>query len=96
MTDREKLIKLLDRFTDDHSSWTYDELADYLLANGVIVPTCSCAECKYLKIVDEAPIFAKCNNSKVIRTFLYFEEDTRKASCEYAEEKLKELNKGGK
>ena len=38
MTDRDKLIKLLDRFTDDHNSWKDDELADYLLANGVIVP----------------------------------------------------------
>ena len=90
MTDRDRLIDLLWDCNDKRLEF-FGEFADYLLANGVIVPTCSCAECKYLKIVDEAPIFAKCNNSKVIRTFLYFEEDTRKASCEYAEEKLKKI-----
>lgn len=93
MTDR--ITEILKAYTKKHnisaSSVILEEYAEELLANGVIVPPCNCAECKYLKIVDEAPIFAECSNPKVIRKFLYFEEDTRKASCEYAEEKLKEL-----
>jgi hypothetical protein len=40
MTDRERLIKLYDNFTDTHPSWYAEELADYILANGVIVPPC--------------------------------------------------------
>lgn len=35
---RDRLVKLLDGFTDTHYCWTDDELADHLIANGVIVP----------------------------------------------------------
>jgi hypothetical protein len=87
MSDRERLMELI---TKEVPRPKADALAYHLLANGVIVPPCNCVECKHFKIVDKAPIFAECSNPKVIRKFLYFEEDTRKASCEYAEAKLKE------
>lgn len=102
MTDREKLIQDLLPITDNYLNTSEDkhftpnttiaDVADLLIEKGWIRPPCNCSECKHLKIVDKAPIFAECSNPKVIRKFLYFEEDTRKASCEYAEEKLKELN----
>ena len=46
MTDREKLIELLKKA--DSATWgqTYETYADYLLANGVIVPI-RCENCEY-------------------------------------------------
>ena len=38
MTERKKLIELLDRAFDTPDGMTAEELADHLLANGVIVP----------------------------------------------------------
>ena len=37
---RDRLVKLLDGFTDTHYCWTDDELADHLIENGVVVPPC--------------------------------------------------------
>lgn len=47
MSDRERLIMLYDHFTDMHPSWYAEEFADYLLANGVIVPPCKVGQIVY-------------------------------------------------
>ena len=39
MAQREKLLELLERFSEDRFPWySYSDVADYLLENGVIVP----------------------------------------------------------
>ena len=47
MTDRDRLIELLKKA--DSSTWgqTYESYADYLLANGVIVPPCKVGDKVY-------------------------------------------------
>lgn len=44
MTDRDRLIELLDGAEDLPTCQTYTGFADYLLANGVIVPPCKVGE----------------------------------------------------
>lgn len=50
-TQREKLIELLmqdpELFFDKMGKSDYENLADYLLANGVVVLPCRCGECEY-------------------------------------------------
>lgn len=45
MTDRERLIELLDHKVDD-DWYTSEEIADYLLTNGVTIPV-RCKDCRY-------------------------------------------------
>ena len=45
---RDRLVKLLDGFTDNHYCWTDDELADHLIANCVIVPPCKVGDTVYM------------------------------------------------
>ncbi len=40
MTDRERLIQLLDEAEDLPRCQTYEGFADYLIENGVVVPPC--------------------------------------------------------
>lgn len=53
MTDRDRLIKILQNRTKDPCSlqglyeWA-DDIADYLIANGVIVPTCKQRFCQFI------------------------------------------------
>ena len=52
MTERERLIELLDKITSNKqlrfTTWeNTDEIADYLLANGVIVPPCKVGDTVY-------------------------------------------------
>lgn len=53
MTDRDRLIKTLQNRTKDrcHLQGLYewaDDIADYLIANGVIVPTCKQRFCEFV------------------------------------------------
>lgn len=46
MEQREKLIELIQKMYD-HFLGTYGGMADFLLANGVVVLPCRCKDCKY-------------------------------------------------
>ena len=52
MTDREKLIELANeahkKFIKSDSVYEFDYIADYLLANGVIVPPCKVGDMVYI------------------------------------------------
>lgn len=47
MKQREKLIELLDQNYGYVEEQTAENLADYLLANGVVVLPCRCCECEH-------------------------------------------------
>lgn len=48
MNDRDRLIELLQEYTDDNNGGGSNHgLADYLLANGVIVPPCKVGDIVY-------------------------------------------------
>ena len=51
MTDRDKLIELLDKahkkFIKSDNVYEFDFIADYLLANGVIAPPCKVGDVVY-------------------------------------------------
>ena len=48
MTERERLINILDRCIEANYPWeTNDEIADYLLANGVLAPPCKVGDVVY-------------------------------------------------
>ena len=53
-------------------------------ADFVEVP-CRCSECKFLKIINEGTVYAKCEKQKL--TFLLWEADTRKHFCSNGERK---------
>lgn len=56
MEQREKLIELL----SEYHSGNYDEaqrIADYLIANGVVVLPCRCCECEYQQECKNAQYF---------------------------------------
>lgn len=114
MTDRDRLIELLVNFRKSDNPITQmakrmiiEKIADYLLANGVIVPPCKVVD-RY--VMDTAKtIFNAWNDvtgALVEGTSWYYElesviEDIVKLSFgagvlyrEEAEEKLKELNNG--
>lgn len=73
MTERERLIKLLDEriaiqecsFSPD-KPLTTDSLADYLLAHGVIVPPCKVGDTVY-KVMDLEYTCAQMLESKILR-----------------------------
>ena len=46
MTDRDRLIELIDEAINDEET-SYSNIADYLLANGVIVPPCKVGDTVY-------------------------------------------------
>ena len=64
MTDRDRLIELMKWFAiechkpnckrneKDCRIHAFEQFADYLLANGVIVPPCRCKDCTYLRESD--------------------------------------------
>ena len=103
MTDREHLIDLL-----HHRPWlgTTEQIADYLLANGVIVPPCKVGDTVYSvgvftgqiienKVVgihyDESEIFLFVGNGTVVTVGQQLGK-TVFLTKEEAEEKLKEMN----
>ena len=48
MTDREKLIEILEDVAHENGGMpTFSDIADYLLANGIIVPTCKVGDVVY-------------------------------------------------
>lgn len=47
MTDRERLIELLKAIAHENCFWSVERIADYLLANGVIVPPCNVGDYLY-------------------------------------------------
>ena len=111
MTDREKLIELIDKAVDeDEFMYPADVqttfIADYLLANGVIVPPCKVGDKVYLvgvftgQIIETKVIGIAYNESGI---YLLLENFTVTSVAEQlgktvfltkegAEEKLKELN----
>lgn len=48
MPDRDRLIELLFKVTEEKDCPQPDEIADYLLANGVIVPPCKVGDMVYV------------------------------------------------
>ena len=40
MTERERLVELLKTMIHSSKEMTFDDMADYLLDNGIIVPPC--------------------------------------------------------
>ena len=52
MTDRDRLIELIEKW---HENPTHQYLADYLLANGVIVPPCKVGDCVWLVFTPKYP-----------------------------------------
>ena len=54
MTERERLIELVRDWRDNNTDgFTFESLADYLLANGVIVPPCKVGDKVYSCICRE-------------------------------------------
>ena len=53
MTDRDRLIELLKKADDSTWGQTYETYADYLLANGVIVPPCKVGDKVYLPCLND-------------------------------------------
>ena len=47
------------------------------------VPVVRCKDCKYLNIINKAPLYAYCGKSNYI--FHLFEEDTREHFCSWGE-----------
>ena len=111
MTDRERLIELLEKAFEFHIDDPYcipdeGEFADYLLANGVIVPPCKVGDKVY--VVDKrlgvwwkgevsSVGYVDQNNIEICVIYDYGEvaicdADTVFLTKEEAEEKLKELN----
>ena len=52
MSDRERLIELIQNAVNGCARHWAEIIADYLLANGVIVPPCRCKDCTYLRESD--------------------------------------------
>lgn len=52
MTERERLRKLIDVFIDNED-YKSEDLADYLLENGVMVPPCKIGDMVYILFDDE-------------------------------------------
>ena len=59
--DRDRLIELLKKADDSTWGQTYETYADYLLANGVIVPPCKVGDTVYdiCTIFDESTLKSK-------------------------------------
>lgn len=110
MTEREKLIKLLDdgcrKAYDDITGKRVNEfVADHLLENGVIVPPCKVGDTVYVEAYGEITnayvcLFEVC--SKTICAKLYIDPDTYEyydienvfLTREEAEKALDEITKG--
>ena len=93
---KERLVELINQsdkaFADKyagkvmlHIDELYEFVADYLIANGVIVPSedyakiVRCSECENLKVIGTKEIYAKCE--KYGFEFLPFKADTRNHFC---------------
>ena len=103
MTDRDRLIELL-------QDYLYSEqIADHLLANGVIVPPCDIGQTVYtrygysfkiekIEVLEDKKILFRCGNDGTddYMAFYDFEIGTDVfLTKEEAEEKLKELKSNG-
>ena len=101
MTDRDRLIELIVN-ADVHDSYECklctrkdiscvrcgaEKFADYLLANGVIVPV-RCENCKHLTIHNSPTLYAYCE--KTHYRFEPFKTDTRTNFCGFGELKERE------
>ena len=94
MTDRDRLIELYNNFIYWRGSWDAEELADYLLSNGVIVPPCKVGDKVYwinyvTKAIETDIVFAihQYENGLSITT------DTigRKTTCTYGLNRFLEI-----
>ena len=106
MTDRDRLIGLLFKVTEEKDCPQPFDIADYLLANGVIVPLCKVDDTVYVvsrkrgirmrrdvfkaKIVDILPESYRVEDDE--KLFGCYESCFVFPTKEQAEEKLKELN----
>ena len=71
MTDRDRLIELIEKWHENPETFQY--LADYLLANGVIVPPCDIGQTVYtrygysfkiekIEVLEDKKILFRCGN----------------------------------
>lgn len=66
MTDRDRLIELLDIIIQPGEK-TLGEIADYLLANGVIVPPCKVGDKIYMLVTRKTHSFVFEEGKKMLR-----------------------------
>ena len=70
-----------------------EEMASkYAVANAPTIDAAEvvrCKDCKYLNIINKAPLYAYCGKSNYI--FHLFEEDTREHFCSWGERKENEM-----
>ena len=103
MSDRDRLIELLFKVTEEKDCPQPHEIADYLLANGVIVPPCKVGDMVYcieynLMLIDEYTVdgytFKNGKFALYVRSGIYSTVVSEwYLTKEQAEEKLKELGK---
>lgn len=78
MTQREKLIELIHEF--GFSGYEMNDLADYLIASGVVVLPCRCRECEY------AMTSKRFEKEKVTCLYMMYPHD-KNCFCSYGERK---------
>ena len=92
MTDRDRLIELIQNSVDGCARHWAEIIADYLLANGVIVPV-RCKDCKYWDENVFDPVFrlkyGKCKCEHWENYDSYYETDETDF-CSYGELKERE------
>lgn len=67
MTDRDRLIELLFKVTEEKDCPQPCEIADYLIANGVIVPPCKVGDTVYYLAHSMHTKITKVKSGKVVR-----------------------------
>lgn len=60
MTERDRLIELLNTYMSGCDGDYAEELADYLIANGVIVPPCKVGDTAYIDLSDKGYYYDEC------------------------------------
>lgn len=83
MTDRERLIELIDKVLVKYDRgclpFVMNEIADYLIENGVIVPPCKVGDILWIPSVNSNNVY-----SKVIKEILIHEKDGEIGKYVYA------------
>ena len=94
MTERERLIKLVCRgLMKEGNNWKVENIADYLLQNGVIVPPCKVGDVVYMfntnksaiqkMIMDKVDIRCHCVKDDEFSCCMPICTDTDHNICEY-------------
>lgn len=93
MTDRDRLIELLEGTAHENGGMpSFSDIADYLLANDVLLPV-RCKDCKNCELI--YPIKAKSEEPKPLYYCSSLDALTKPTDfCSYGE--LKELNNNAK